>query len=85
MADEPTQVNFCLTHQDQFPCDLTAFNAAFIGAIASLAGGIMVVCLSMRVRGEEVIAVLAADVGLWLTLASHCCCCLSHLSYISCH
>lgn len=50
MAEAPTEDNWCAQHQNQFPCDLTAFNAAFIGAIASLAGGIMVVCLQLRIR-----------------------------------
>ena len=49
MGDADLPVNWCLQNQAKFPCNLTAFNAAFIGAIASLAGGIMVVCLNMRV------------------------------------
>lgn len=40
---------YCEQHKDVFPCDLTSSNAAFIGGVASLAGVIMVVCLSMRV------------------------------------
>lgn len=50
MADSTENVNWCAQNQNQFPCDLTAFNAAFIGAIASLAGGIMVICLQMRIK-----------------------------------
>jgi hypothetical protein len=53
MADaEDNKPRYCElnANKDQFPCDLTAFNAAFIGVVAALAGGLMVLCLSMRVR-----------------------------------
>ena len=59
MSDTP--VNWCAQNQNKFPCDLTAFNAAFIGAIASLAGGIMVVCLNMRVRTKDTDMLLGHD------------------------
>ena len=55
MADaEDNKPRYCElnANKDQFPCDLTAFNAAFIGVVASLAGGLMVLCLSMRVRSD---------------------------------
>ncbi|CAB9504414.1 energized vacuolar membrane proton pump [Seminavis robusta] len=50
MAEELVAGGYCASNPATFPCNLTAFNAAFIGAIASLAGGIMVVCLNMRIK-----------------------------------
>lgn len=70
MATE-APVNWCAQHQNQFPCDLTAFNAAFIGAIASLAGGIMVVCLNLRVR--KAYCTVLEDVPIKTIPKSHSC------------
>lgn len=64
--------NYCASHRTTFPCDLTAFNAAFIGAIAALAGGIMVVCLSLRVcilyLLQSLLALLREEGGGWKKL-----------------